>query len=69
VSARAVDVIRPAPIIIAQLPFLCILSGKRQLRLVGTDPHIPIWIYVLFADHPGITAGSDKIALTVKSAA
>ena len=32
VSARAVAVIRPAPIIIALPPFLCILSGQRQLH-------------------------------------
>ena len=32
VSARAVAVIRPAPIIIALPLFLCILSGKRQLH-------------------------------------
>jgi len=31
-SARAVAVIRPAPIIIALPLFLCILSGKRQLH-------------------------------------
>jgi len=32
VSARAVAVIRPAPIIIALPAFLYILSGKRQLH-------------------------------------
>ena len=32
VSARAVAVIRPAPIIISLPPFLCTLSGKRQLH-------------------------------------
>jgi hypothetical protein len=31
-SARAVAVIRPAPNIIAQLAFLCILSGPGQLH-------------------------------------
>jgi hypothetical protein len=31
-SARAVAVIRPAPIIISLPLFLCILSGKRQLH-------------------------------------
>jgi len=31
-SARAVAVIRPAPSIISLPPFLCILSGKRQLH-------------------------------------
>ena len=31
-SARAVAVIRPAPLIIALQLFLCILSGKRQLH-------------------------------------
>jgi hypothetical protein len=32
VSARAVAVIRPVPIIIALRLFLCTLSGKRQLH-------------------------------------
>ncbi len=32
VSARAVAVIRPVPIIIALLVFLCTLFGKRQLH-------------------------------------
>ena len=37
VSARAVAVIRPAPTINALSPFLCTLSGKRQLHACGTS--------------------------------
>src|ERR1039457_6186056 len=38
-SARAVAVIRPAPIIIALPPFLCTLSGKRQLHAYREQSH------------------------------
>ena len=51
VSARAVAVIRPVPIIIPLPLFLCTLSGKRQLHASRYRCVCPDLDYVRIADH------------------
>ena len=57
-SARAVAVIRPAPIIIALPLFPCTLSGKRQLHACRYRSACPSLDYFGMADNPRVRCGS-----------
>jgi hypothetical protein len=66
VSARAVAVIRPAPIIIAMPLFLCTLSGKRQLHACRYQSACPSLDCFQIADH--LPAPSSVLSIASETA-